>query len=89
MTYFLQFLDADDQRLKAPVVEGIESDSPIPVVPIAGDTVMIEQKHFTVVHRHIIYQSEDTYIQCFCRESHDGIIRQSCGQRVDLSEPNS
>ena len=88
MAYFLEFLDAADQRLKTPVVEIIESDSPIPVVPVTGDTVMIEQQHFIVVHRHIIYYSTDIHIQCFCRESHEGHIREHCGQSVDLSEPD-
>ena len=86
MTYFLEFCDADDQRLKTPLADRIES--PI-VIPTAGDTVMVEQNFFTVVHRQITYTKQDTTVICFCHESHEGIIREHCGQQVDLSSPSS
>ena len=89
MTYFLEFIDADDQRLKATFVDGVKSESPIPFIPVSGDTVMIEQRIFTVVHRHIVFASGDATVMCYCRESDEQLIRKSCGQLVDLSELNS
>ena len=85
MTYFLEFCDASDQRLKSTYTERIESDSPIPIVPSVGDTVMIEQRLFIVVHRNITYTSEDTTVICYCNESHEEDIRNRCGQRGDRS----
>ena len=85
MDYYLELSDAADSRLKTAYAERIESDSPIPF-PSVGDTVMIEQCFLTVVHRLIYYSEDIIHVQCFCRESHEGHIRASCGQSVDLSE---
>ena len=88
MTYFLEFCDADDQRLKAPCADRLESKSPIPIVPSIGDTILIDQQHFTVVHRQVTYNAEDTTVICYCGTSHEEDIRNRCGQSSDLSEPD-
>lgn len=78
MKFILEFTDADDSRLKAAFAERIESDTPIPA-PAVGDTVLVGNRHLTVVTRLFSYWDDGMcHIQCFCREANEGDLRRKC-----------